>query len=169
AARQLLQLPELEKTSRRSMRDAWPPRPDRTHCRLRGPLRRAAPSYGARSKALRPRAGPTPRGLRSAARRWDQTGAVPAPAERHFANANVAEPLGAFSDGLAAEAEIESASAVIVGQCPDHQAPQAKIGKALPRSLEQFLAKTEPLVDGMEVELEDLPLEGCAPRAAAPI
>ena len=96
------------------------------------PIRPAAPSTASFMSDMAKGPSLGPRGLTrldllgrgsSAHKSWIGTLGVSnwlrsAPGEGHFAQGDVAEPLGAFSDRLAAEAEIEGAGAVIVGRGP---------------------------------------------------
>src|SRR5262245_63259506 len=89
------------------------------------------------------------------------------PGEGHFAQRDIAEALGASGDGLAAEAEIDPACGVIVGESPDEQSFEPELGEPAAGAVEELLPEAEALIDWVQIELEDLALELRAQARAA--
>src|SRR4051812_48532526 len=91
------------------------------------------------------------------------------PAEGDLLQRGVAEALDGRIDRLAAEAPVEAAGALIVGERPDDQALDVVAGEIAPDGIEQPPAEADALIFGAQVEFEDLALERQAGGAIAAI
>src|SRR4026207_2161444 len=91
----------------------------------------------------------------------------PGPGKGNLAQRHIPEAFGPLCDRFAAEMKVETACCIVVGKRPDQQPLEPQLGEADARAVEQLLAKTEALVGGMHIKLENLALERRAAHARA--